>query len=36
MPIPWNDHQEQQQQWSGVSRKVEDKLCLLQRVKPKK
>ena len=27
MPVPWDDHQEQQQQWSTGSWSLEDKLC---------
>jgi hypothetical protein len=27
MPVPWNDHQEQQQQWSTGIWSLEDKVC---------
>lgn len=32
IPVPWNDHQDRQQQWSGGSQSLRDKLCALQRV----
>ena len=28
IPIPWNDHKEEQQLWSGTSWNLEDKLCV--------
>lgn len=31
MPRPWDDHEEQQKQWSGASLRLEAKLCVLQR-----
>ena len=31
-----DDHQEQQQQCSGASESLEDKLCVLQRSEPEK
>lgn len=31
MPVPWDYHQEHQQQRSGASLSLEDKLCVLQR-----
>lgn len=34
--VPWEDHQEQQQLWSGASQSLEDKLCVLQRTKQEK
>ena len=36
MPVPRDDHQEQQQQWSGASWSLEDKLCVLQRAEPER
>jgi len=27
MPVPWDDHQEQQQRWNGASQILKDKLC---------
>jgi hypothetical protein len=36
MPVPRNDHQDQQQQRSGASRSLEDKLCVLQRAELEK
>lgn len=36
MPVLWDDHQEQQWQWSGASLSLEDKLCVLQGVEPLK
>lgn len=31
MPGPEEDHQEQQQLWSGVGQRLEDRQCVLQR-----
>lgn len=36
MPVPWDNHQEQQQQWSGAGLSFEDQLCVLQRAEPEK
>lgn len=30
MAVPWHDHQNQQQQWSGVNWSLENKLYVLQ------
>jgi hypothetical protein len=30
IPVPWDDHQEQQQQSKGACLSLEDKLCELQ------
>ena len=35
MPVPLNDHQEEQWWWSGTNWSLEDKLYLLQRAEPK-
>ena len=37
LEMPWDNHQEQQQQqWGGASQNLDDKLCLLQRTELKK
>jgi len=36
MPVSWDDHQEQQQQWSGASRSLQDQLCVVQRAESEK
>lgn len=36
MPVPWGDHQGQQQQWDGSQLSLKDKLCILHSVEREK
>ena len=36
MSVTWDDPQEQQQQWNGASRSLEDRPCMLQRAELEK